>query len=232
MYFENKEKEAEAEAAWLENRKLGASIDREAKSLRQWVKDVQHDYQIQRMAYNKNSVWIDVENYYIKTLTNRHRANAGGPVTREDLEMAKDILGRMEVVLITEWLKKSEQVAYFNSVLDLQNVSYPEKHLTDKNEVRDEAEEENEALMLEQLREMNQLDIELYEWAKPTVRSRIDAEVARNVEEGPLSERDEDLLAERQCVKMKFPSRFDKKRNITTRAISAAPRCFGSPFCL
>jgi len=232
LYFEIKEKQAEAEATWLRDRKIGAFIDREAKSLRQWVRDVQHDYQKQSMAYNKNSVWIDAENYYIKTLTNRHRANAGGPVTRKDLEMAKDILGRMDVVLITEWLKEADQVTYFNSVLGLQNVTFPAKHLSDKTQVRDKAEEEDKALMIEQLREMNQVDIELYEWAKRLVRSRMDAEVARNAEEGPLSEKDKGLLSERQNIKMKISSRFDKKRNTTTRAINAAPRCFGPPFRL
>jgi len=52
LYFEIKEKQAEAEATWLRDRKIGAFIDREAKSLRQWVRDVQHDYQKQSMAYN------------------------------------------------------------------------------------------------------------------------------------------------------------------------------------
>jgi len=79
---------------------------------------------------------------------------------------------------------------------------------------------------------MNQVDIELYEWGKRLVRSRMDAEVARNAEEGSLSEKDEGLLSERQNIKMKISSRFDKKRNTTTRAINAAPRCFGPPFRL
>jgi len=61
--------------------------------------------------------------------------------------MAKDILGRMDVVLITEWLKEADQVTYFNSVVGLQNVTFPEKHLSDKTQVRDKAEEEDKALM-------------------------------------------------------------------------------------
>lgn len=232
MYFETEEEQVEAEATWVEDRKVGASIGRKAKSLREWVKDVRDAYEVQSMAYNKNSVWIDVENYYIKTLTNRHRANAAGQVTREDLEIAKEILGRMDVVLITEWLKESDQVAYFNRVLGLKNVSFPEMQSTAKREVTDEAKEDDEALVVEQLREMNQLDLELYEWAKGLVRSRIDAEVARNAEEGPLDEKDRLLLAERQCIKMKVSSRFDKKHNATTRVINTAPRCFGRPFRL
>ena len=223
MYFETKEEQVEAEATWREDRKV--------KSLRQWVTDVRHGYQVQSMAYNKNSVWIDVGNYYIKTLTNRHRANAAGPVTREDLEMAKEILGRMDVVLITEWLKESDQVAYFNSMLGLQNVSFPEMQTAAQREGTDEEEEEDEALMLEHLREMNQLDLELYDWAKGLVRSRIDAEVARNAEEGTLLEKDKLLLVKRQCSKMNL---LGSTRNATLpqRVIDTAPRCYGRPFRL
>jgi len=36
MHFESKGKQAEADATWLRDRKIGASINREAKSLRQW----------------------------------------------------------------------------------------------------------------------------------------------------------------------------------------------------
>lgn len=57
---------------------------------REWVEETRREYyQRETASYRKENVWLSVENYYIKTLVNRHRADTTKPVTRADLELAK-----------------------------------------------------------------------------------------------------------------------------------------------
>jgi hypothetical protein len=58
------------------------------------------------------SNYVEVENYYVKMLVGWN-ANSGvghgsGRVGRKELEKAKEILSRFDVVLITEWLQENE----------------------------------------------------------------------------------------------------------------------------
>jgi hypothetical protein len=55
---------------------------------------------------NPSSTYVEIENYYVKTLTGWK-----GPakVTRADLEEAKKVLERFDVVVIAEWLKNETQ---------------------------------------------------------------------------------------------------------------------------
>ena len=59
-----------------------------------------------------------VDNYYIKTLTNRYRENLNAPVTRQDFELAKRILASFDLIVITEWMKDANMTAYVSNVLN------------------------------------------------------------------------------------------------------------------
>lgn len=57
---------------------------------RGWVEQTRRDYyERETPNYRRENVWLSVENYYIKSLVNRHRADPAQQVTRADLELAK-----------------------------------------------------------------------------------------------------------------------------------------------
>lgn len=58
--------------------------------LREWKELTRRAYYHEETpSYRRENVWISFENYYIKTLVNRHRADTTAPVTRADFELAK-----------------------------------------------------------------------------------------------------------------------------------------------
>lgn len=56
--------------------------------------------------YHPGSVYIEVENYYVKALT---RWDGTRPVNRQDLEVAKRVIEKFDLVIISEWFNVSSR---------------------------------------------------------------------------------------------------------------------------
>jgi hypothetical protein len=41
-------------------------------------------------SYRRERIWMSVDNYYIRALTNRHRQDPGKPIRAEDLQVGSD----------------------------------------------------------------------------------------------------------------------------------------------
>lgn len=63
-------------------------------------------------AKNPSSVYVEVENYFVKSLSGWR----GGAVTRQHLEAAKEALQRVDVVLLTEHLGGANTSSLLQSV--------------------------------------------------------------------------------------------------------------------
>lgn len=127
-----------------------------------------------------NQVWEGVDNFYVKTLTNRYRPNTAAPVDEEDLALAKRVLDNMDVLLITEWMDASNmgdveegrgQLALFNYVLGVDVAAFPRAHDTTL-QMQRPAREIDEATV-EYLEELNKYDMALYTHAQEVIQARI-----------------------------------------------------------
>ena len=87
------------------------------KSFEQWFMNWidMSPHKIEFMAKNPFSNYVEVENYYVKSLTGwrdtRH------VLSREDLDKAKAVLGTFDLVLITEWMNNRTQLAAVTTLL-------------------------------------------------------------------------------------------------------------------
>jgi len=58
------------------------------------------------IAANPGNTYIEIENYYVKSLSGWKGV---GNIGEEDLERAKEVLRKFDIVLITEWMLEGEQ---------------------------------------------------------------------------------------------------------------------------
>jgi hypothetical protein len=85
-------------------------------SFPEYVRNIRDQYLDETRAFKSRRVWLSVENYYIKTLTNRYR-DATYPVTEADYELAWRILSSFDAIVITEWMANMNQTLYINQLL-------------------------------------------------------------------------------------------------------------------
>lgn len=128
-----------------------------------------------------NQVWEGVDNYYVKTLTNRYRPNTTAPVDEEDLTLAKRILDNIDVLLITEWMDSEDatykeeiqgQLTLFNYILGVDVVAFPRAH--DKTLTLQRPSREIDETTIAYLEDLNKYDMQLYEYAQDLIRNRIE----------------------------------------------------------
>ena len=128
-----------------------------------------------------NQVWEGVDNFYVKTLTNRYRPNTTAPVDEEDLTLAKRILDNIDVLLITEWMDSEDeahigeskgQLELFNYILGLGVVAFPRAH--DKTLKLQRPSREIDDDTIGYLEKLNKYDMELYKYAQELIQSRIE----------------------------------------------------------
>ena len=75
----------------------------------QWVYE-SHDPENGDKRVVGKQVWISNENYYVRTLVDRHRPDAHKPIQDEDLILAKRILKSFDLVIITEWFSDPQML--------------------------------------------------------------------------------------------------------------------------
>lgn len=85
------------------------------KSLKVWVDAWRDgtDWKTNFMRKNPRNVYIEIENYYVKMLTGWVGPN---PVTEADLDKAKKILEKFDLVLIKEWMEDDSQLSALNAM--------------------------------------------------------------------------------------------------------------------
>lgn len=156
-------------------------------TFRGWVDESMARYAEDPFAFKTDHIWMDVDNYFLKTLTNRYR-DVTQPLNAQDLELGKAILDSFDILLIVEWMDQKDQEAYLNKMLGTTHLmSFPHSLKTNLKKKKG-----YEALIddstLEYLRELNKYDLELYAYAKEVARQRIDASIAAGPDEFRLDD--------------------------------------------
>lgn len=88
------------------------------KTLKQWVsawRDGSY-WKIEFMAKNPDSVYVEIDNYYVKMLSGWHGKNTRSRVTEEDLNIAKEVLRAFDLVLLSDWMGDSTQIEALNAI--------------------------------------------------------------------------------------------------------------------
>ena len=80
-----------------------------------WVYESRDPENADRKVVGKQ-VWISNENYYTRSLVDRHRQNANKPIQGEDLILAKQILKSFDLVIITEWFSDPQMMRHTSSL--------------------------------------------------------------------------------------------------------------------
>lgn len=134
----------------------------------EWKKDF--------MKKNPKSVYVEIENYYVKMLTGWTGPNVDGPLTEDHLELAKQALDSFDVVMLTEWMNDATQIDALNALFPGRNM-VATKHMV-KGDPKAKQRllsklAPNEDEMKEVLRGINGLDLQLFEYAQSLAARRL-----------------------------------------------------------
>eukprot|EP01041_Mallomonas_annulata_P011854 gene11854-24846_t len=148
------------------------------KTFHQWV-DAWRDGSVWKKTFtarNPGSVYVEIENYYVKLLSDWKGAGEGEEVMDEThLERAKQTLSRFDLVLLSDQLKSASHTAAINVVLQI--VAKETGHqLRGNPKVKETlgprlASDESEVLRT--LQSINKWDTLLWEYAKELVEMRM-----------------------------------------------------------
>lgn len=103
---------------WYEHVAWYATITKELnkiKTLREWV-DAWKDgseWKNHFVLANPRSLYVEIENYYVKSLIGW---NGKKQLTKEDLDYAKSILAKFDVILFQEWMNDETQLSVTNKL--------------------------------------------------------------------------------------------------------------------
>ena len=134
------------------------------------------DWKKEFMKKNPKTVYVEIENYYVKVLTGWTGPHVDGPLSEKHLEQAKHVLDRFDVVMLTEWMNDATQIDALNALFPGRNM-VATKHMVkgDKN-AKDRLLSKlapNEADMKKLLGELNGLDLQLFEYAQSLAARRL-----------------------------------------------------------
>jgi hypothetical protein len=154
--------------------------------LGEWVESVYHQTNILKFKLRPHhgcGLWQSVENYYIRQLIGVDRGMNGKflnrTLTKDDLHRAKEVLASFDLVMIQERFSGSnhdpEMVQMFRAITGASNQTVPGSNMPHSrqgmekktNYKRPSAEE------LARLKELNKLDIELFEFAEKLSRKTV-----------------------------------------------------------
>lgn len=145
------------------------------KPLREWI-DAWRDgstFKNGILASAPNSNYVEIENYYTKMLSSWDGKSV---VTKQNLDRAKEVLRQFDLVLISEWMGDETQIDAFNAVFKGRRVVTVGHKVTGDKKMKERLaptlapDEEDMRKILTQL---NQFDIELYQYAQSLVALRL-----------------------------------------------------------
>ena len=138
------------------------------RSLEEWAGNI--------TAAKHISLGYIVENYFVKNLNPLHESDPirgyDYDVTKEHLEIAKKRLEGYDVILIKEWFESNLQTQYLlDTFRGLKNF----EHRNSRDAVRLAVPEltDNDRVFIKKLRERNQFDTELYNFARHLAHERL-----------------------------------------------------------
>lgn len=140
-------------------------------SFSEWVSELRDQYHNLNGEMKRKRVWVSVDNYYIRTLTSRYR-DPLAPITRKDFELAKRVLSAFDAIVITEWMRWDNQTSYINSILGETSLSFPSRNI---NKAKPMQETSIDIETLELIQRLNFWDLQLYDYAKKLMTSRLEA---------------------------------------------------------
>ena len=162
--------------------------------LDEWVESVYHQTNKHKFSLNAHTgcgLWQSVENYYTRQLLGIDRGPRGEflnrTLTRSDLHRAKEILASFDLVLIQERFsgrqRDANMIRMFRSITG-GNESISRMPHTRRGREKARNFEPPSRKVRQRLRELNKLDIELFEYAKQLSQQTVDRWVEREGTEG------------------------------------------------
>eukprot|EP01031_Cornospumella_fuschlensis_P027526 gene27526-33248_t len=175
----------------------------QCRTMQEWIQAWSDGGKLKSTILSANPLtnYIEIENYYVKMLSGWDGVTL--PLTTDHLEKAKGVLRKFDMVLISEWLGDETQLDAFNAVFKGRGkVSLGHKVGGDR-KMREKLKDKlaaNETDLREQLRRLNTLDIQLFEYAQSLVALRL-KEVLRMVQSPqPHTAHIPIAVARKQCI--------------------------------
>lgn len=128
------------------------------------------------MKKNPKNVYVEIENYYVKMLTGWTGPHADGPLSEKHLEQAKQALDGFDVLMLTEWMNDATQIDALNALFPGRNMVATKHMVKGDPKAKERLLSKlapNEAEMKEVLREINGLDLQLFEYAQSLAARRL-----------------------------------------------------------
>jgi len=123
-------------------------------------------------AQHMPELWLCSSNYFIKCLIG-YPAQGKDEIGEEELQLAKKVLDRFDIVLITEWMREQITQDYLDSRLDFRQRLPRVTVGTACENPEEPVEDVFPGDLLEKVRLDNTLDYRLYEYAMDLCESRI-----------------------------------------------------------
>ena len=130
------------------------------------------------MLKNPRSVYVEIENYYVKMLTGWTGEHVDGPLTEAHLVKAKKILDTFDVVLLTEWMEDATQIDALNALFPGRSTIATKHMLRGDKKAKDRLHATlapDEEDVKAELKKINSLDMQLWDHAQSIVARRLRA---------------------------------------------------------
>jgi hypothetical protein len=102
--------------SWWHGPKLGHNATR-CKPIREWIDAWSDGSEFKRGVWKTDpaSVFVEVENYYIQSLIGWNASVSSSPIGQKELDDAKSMLKRFDIVLLLEDITKTTTKNYMKS---------------------------------------------------------------------------------------------------------------------
>jgi hypothetical protein len=128
------------------------------------------------MRKNPRSVYVEIENYYVKMLTGWTGEHVDGPLGETHLLKAKRALDSFDVVLLTEWMEDATQIDALNALFPGRSTIATKHMLRGDKKAKERLQStlapDEDDIKLE-LATINALDMALWEYAQSLVARRL-----------------------------------------------------------
>jgi hypothetical protein len=106
--------------SWWHGPKLGHNATR-CRPIREWIDAWSDGSEFKKGVWKTDpaSVFVEVENYYIKSLIGWNASVALSPVGQKELDDAKSMLKRFDIVLLLENLRTAETRDYIKAAFPI-----------------------------------------------------------------------------------------------------------------
>ena len=128
------------------------------------------------MRKNPRSVYVEIENYYVKMLTGWTGEHVDGPLSDVHLNRAKKVLDSFDIVLLTEWMEDATQIDALNALFPGRSTISTKHMLRGDKKAKERLQSTlapDEDDVKAELAKMNALDIALWEYSQSVVARRL-----------------------------------------------------------